>query len=402
MRIVVLAGGSDQIALINALKQRGHYIILVDYFENPPAKSYADEHVVASTLDVERVKEIAVSRNAGLICTACTDQALLTVANVSEQLNLPCYISYSTALNVTNKSYMKRRMREFNIPTSGFVILDKADMELVKHLSYPMVVKPVDCNSSKGVRKVADEKELVAAIEQAVRLSRTSTAVVEEFKEGIEISADFYIEGGNAKFLSATSSLKIRNRDSFTIAGSAYPAVDDGQRQRITQIASDIASAFGLTDCPLLVQLIVGKDNIDVIEFSARMGGGSKYYLIEELSGVDIMSKYVDLILGDTPTVKPEVKLRYCRMVYVYCRPGVISEVKGLDELEAEGVIRKSFLYKTSGMSVTASETSGDRAAGYLVVAETENELQRKISAADAAVRVLTPDGEDIMIHNLM
>ena len=33
MTIIVLAGGSDQIALINELKKRGHYTVLVDYFE---------------------------------------------------------------------------------------------------------------------------------------------------------------------------------------------------------------------------------------------------------------------------------------------------------------------------------------------------------------------------------
>ena len=52
MKILVLAGGADQIALIQELKARGNYIILVDYFENPPAKEYADKHIVASTLDV--------------------------------------------------------------------------------------------------------------------------------------------------------------------------------------------------------------------------------------------------------------------------------------------------------------------------------------------------------------
>ena len=104
MKVVVLAGGADQIALIKELKKRGCYIILVDYFQNPPAKEYADLHIVASTLDDARVKEIAQGYHADLICTACTDQALLTVAKVSEELNLPCYISYQTALNFTNKT----------------------------------------------------------------------------------------------------------------------------------------------------------------------------------------------------------------------------------------------------------------------------------------------------------
>ena len=80
MKILVLAGGADQIALINELKNRGHYVILLDYFENPPAKKYADKHIVASTLDIPKVREVAAEEKVDLVCTACTDQALLTVA----------------------------------------------------------------------------------------------------------------------------------------------------------------------------------------------------------------------------------------------------------------------------------------------------------------------------------
>ena len=104
MKILVLAGGADQIALIQELKSRGHEVVLLDYFENPPAKPYADKHIVASTLDVEAVEKYAKEENVSLICTACTDQALLSVSYVSERLGLPCYIDYQTGLNVTNKS----------------------------------------------------------------------------------------------------------------------------------------------------------------------------------------------------------------------------------------------------------------------------------------------------------
>ena len=73
MKIIVLAGGADQIALINELKKRGHKTILVDFFENPPAKPYADMHIVASTLDMNAVRDIAIRYKVDMICTACTD-----------------------------------------------------------------------------------------------------------------------------------------------------------------------------------------------------------------------------------------------------------------------------------------------------------------------------------------
>ena len=94
MKILVLAGGADQLALIKELQKRGHEVILLDFLDNPPAKEVVTTHIKESTLDSDKVKEVAVRENVDMICTACTDQALLTVAKVSEELNLPTYISY--------------------------------------------------------------------------------------------------------------------------------------------------------------------------------------------------------------------------------------------------------------------------------------------------------------------
>lgn len=402
MKVVVLAGGADQIALISELKKRGCYVVLVDYFQNPPAKEYADIHVVASTLDDAKVKEIAQEYGADLICTACTDQALLTVAKVSEELNLPCYISYQTALNVTNKTYMKQRMTQCSIPTSRYITTREVNLSQFADFEFPLVVKPADCNSSKGVIKVHDMVQLEEKLVEAISFSRTRTAIVEEFKEGDEVSADFYIEGSNVKYLSATSSLKIKNRNSFTIKSSVYPVITQEQKEKIISLAQDIADAFNLNDCPLLIQMIVNGDEVNVIEFSARMGGGSKYHLIKVLSGVDIMSKYVDLILGDKPVVNPSDQVKYARMNYVYCNPGILDRVEGFETLLADKVIDKSFVYKTRGMSITAAATSGDRAAGYLITAESQQELAKKEAVVESVLKVISAEGHDIMIHNLV
>lgn len=402
MKILVLAGGADQIALINEFKARGHETILVDYFENPPARPYADKHIVASTLDVERVKEIAIDQKVDLITTACTDQALLTVANVSEQLGLPCYLSYQTGLNVTNKSYMKNVLLANNIPTAKFVILDKVDLDAVKDFSLPLVVKPVDCNSSKGVKRIDDIADITKYLEEAIKLSRTKKAIVEEFKTGKELSVDYYVEGCEAKLLCATTSLKIKNSKSFTILCSDYPAINEEQEELLKVIGNQVAKAFGLKDCPLFIQMIANGTDVNVIEFSARMGGGSKYNLIRVLSGVNIMSKYVDLVLGSKPSVSPSKLVNFCKMVYLYCNPGVFDHIEGLEELKQQGIIDSYFEYKTKGMEISHAETSGDRPAGYLITAETADALQEKLSYVDSHIKVVSDKGEDIMLHNLL
>ena len=402
MKILVLAGGADQIALINEFKARGHETILVDYFENPPARPYADKHIVASTLDVERVKEIAIDQKVDLITTACTDQALLTVANVSEQLGLPCYLSYQTGLNVTNKSYMKNVLFANNIPTAKFVILDKVDLDAVKDFSLPLVVKPVDCNSSKGVKRIDDIADITKYLEEAIKLSRSKKAIVEEFKTGKEISVDYYVEGCEAKLLCATTSLKIKNSKSFTILCSDYPAINEEQEELLKVIGNQVAKAFGLKDCPLFIQMIANGTDVNVIEFSARMGGGSKYNLIRVLSGVNIMSKYVDLVLGGKPSVSPSKLVNFCKMVYLYCNSGVFDHIEGLEELKQQGIIDSYFEYKTKGMEISHAETSGDRPAGYLITAETADALQEKLNYVDSHIKVVSDKGEDIMLHNLL
>lgn len=94
------------------------------------------------------------------------------------------------------------------------------------------------------------------------------------------------------------------------------------------------------------MQLLHRQNDFLVVEFSARMGGGSKYRLIETLSGVNIMSKYVDLILGHSPSVSPSKQVNYAVVNYVYSKPGILKQVDGLDSLKNKSVIDDFFTIK--------------------------------------------------------
>ena len=390
MKIIVLAGGADQIALIKELKIRGHEVILLDYLKNPPAKKFADKHFSVSTLDIDGVREIAIKEKVNLITTACTDQALLTAAKVSEELSLSCYLSYKTALSVTNKSYMKQIFIENDIPTSKYFIFDIEDLSKLSNVTFPVVVKPVDCNSSKGVKKANNRLELTTYINEAIQLSRLRQAIVEEFQEGEELSVDLYVENSLAKLLCITSSKKIKNSKAFTIKESCYPAVSSELEPIILLLAQKIVDGFHLNDTPMLLQIIINERNeCSVLEFSARMGGGSKYQLIKELSGIDIMSVYVDRILGNIPKIFPIKRVKFARMQYVYCNPGVIKQFKGFKELKKSGIIQDFFLYKTIGMEIDKCETSSDRAAGFLVISDDYDSLISKLELANKTICIL-------------
>lgn len=402
MKILVLAGGFDQIALINELKLKGHEIILADYFANPPAKKYADRHYKVSTLDEGAILQLAKDENVDLITTACTDQALLTVANVSEQLNLPCYISYQTALNVTNKEYMKHIFVENEIPTAKYFVVrsDSKLSEIFEQLEFPAVVKPCDCNSSKGVIKVLNEFEAKRAIYEAITLSRTSTAIIEEYKEGVELSVDVWVDELGTKVLSASTTSKIKtNKDAFTIFQSKYPVeISFLAKTKIEITASKIADSFKLKNCPILMQLIVKNDDIYVIEFSARMGGGTKYRLIEEMSGINIMKVYTNRVLGDESQILfPKQSKEYIELDYIYANNGIYDHLENFKEAKEKGMIKDFFVYKETGSKIEKATTSSDRIAGILLTAKNKEELLEKRNEIINYIDVIDSSGKSIM-----
>ncbi len=404
MKALVLAGGYPQIALINELKSRGITVLLADYYKEPVAKPFADEFYQISTLDIDAITQLAKKEKVDFLITACTDQALLTVAKVSEILGFPCYIDYKTALNVTNKSYMKEVFSKNGISSAKYLIMDEFDQKLIEDLKYPCIVKPVDCNSSKGVKKVYNRDELITAFNDAVSFSRTHTAIVEEFIEGLEITVDVQVEKGKAHVLSKAYSDKIPDNDKFVIFRTRYPISEtDAVHKQIEETAQQIADAFGLKNSLMLVQMISDGQRIYVLEFSARTGGGVKYQLIKKVSGFDVIKAVVDLTLQKTPHVEivpPESK--YISNVFIYCCPGVFDHLEGFEELKEQGIISKYFLFKCKGAQMDNATNSGDRVAGFTVQSDTLEDLQYKYNVTLSNIRVIDPLGNDIMRHDLL
>ncbi len=404
MKALVLCGGVPQIELINNLKARGVFTILADMNDKVAAKAYADKFYKVSVLDVDAVRQVAIDEGVDFLITVCADQVLQVVAQIAEELGLPWYIDYETAENVSKKSYMKKIFWENGVPTTKYVILDKFDAEKIAHLRYPIIVKPVDAYSSRGVCKVQNIDELRAALDVAIEISRTKTAIVEEFAEGDEISVDVYVEEGKAHVLCLTNIYKIGEDGKFIINRSRIPAdVSPEIADKISDTVQKIADAFGLKNNPMLVQLISDGENISVIEFCARTGGGIKFQMIKRVSGFDVVDAVVALTLGEKPHVGNIKKLDTLILnEFVYTYPGELKALEGFDELLNEGIIATYSAFKTPGTRFTQINSSGDRVAFFSIEADTVEELKRKHRIANERIRAISTEGKDIIRHDLI
>ena len=404
MKALVLAGGLPQIELIKQLKARNITTVLADGNPNALARPYADVFYQLAIFDVEAVKEVALKEKVDFLITVCADQVLLVVAQVSEMLGLPWYIDYKTAQLVSDKKEMKKIFWENHIPTSRYVEMDELDWNKIAHLEYPLVVKPVDAYSSKGVRKALNSEELAVYFAEAAQISRTGGVIVEEFVAGDEISVDIYVEDGVAKLLCVSNSEKINNADRFIIFRGRYPVAASAEiLEQIQNVAQQIADAFGLKNCPMLIQMINDGKRVSVLEFCARTGGNMKYLLIKRSCGFDVIKAVIDLTLGEKPHVEltaPEAK--YIVNDFIYCKPGVYDRLEGFEELRQEGILADYYSLRPQGMCVSGVSSSSDRIAGITVVADTLEEFNRRHRIIVDSVKIIDSEGNDIMRHDLL
>ncbi len=404
MKALVLAGSCSQIVLLNQLKERGMETILADNNENAVAIPFADEFVKVDLLNIEAVKKVAIEKNVDFVFSVCADQVLITAAKVSEDLGLPCYIDYQTACNVSDKGYMKKTFEKGDVPTSKHIFIAELSEDAISGMQYPLVVKPADAYSSKGVRKATNASELETFFAEAKQISRSGLVIVEEYIEGAELTVDFQIVDGKAVFLTASNTEKVGYEDRFLAFRTRNPAAVSSETiERIKVIGQKIADAFELKNTPMLVQLITDGTRESVLEFCARTGGGAKYLLLKKATGFDPITAVLDITLGKKVQID-EIKSegKYITNEFLYCYPGEFDHLDGFEELKKEGILAEYWQFKNSGSQMRGAATSSDRIASITIKADSFEELVKKHNAAASRIKVIDNTGKDIMRHDLL
>lgn len=398
-KAIVLGGTFPHRHLIERLKERGYHTILVDYYENPIAKDVADEHIQASTLDKEAVLQIAKDNNVDLVITTCVDQANVTACYVAEKLGLPRPYSYKASLNVTDKEAMKRIMSEHGIPTARHYKINSLEQFDNALLTYPLIVKPADSNSSKGVRKIEKfDDQAVDYISKALQISRNGAAIVEEFKTGREIGVDCMIIDHKAHVIMTRERRKIQsNSDGIQqIVGSYWPAdITPVQLENLRLIAEKIAEAFEIDNTPLMMQTIVNGSDINVIEFGARIGGGENYRIIQELTGYDIINESINSFLGQEIGLDYHAAHEYLFDNYIYMDAGRFGKME--INTSAKDDILYSNIYRKRGAEVGCDISSNNRVGVFVVKASDTDTLQGKADHIIANMEVYGIGGEPKM-----
>lgn len=399
---LVLGGTAPHILLINKLHERGYHVVLVDYLSNPPAKHAADEHILASSYDKEQVLAIAKERESSLVISSCIDQTNSVCCYVAEKLGLPHPYSYETSLYVTNKGMMKRRMKDYNVPSSKYILTKELEFVDWTKVTFPCVVKPVDCNGSKGVRRADSIDEAKQYVIEALKLSQTSEAIIEGFCAGDEIQVDCVAFEDKVEVVMTRSKVKASSSNDTVLNsfGSIVPAqVSNKVLPKLKQIAINIAKGFGLRNTPFFYQAIVTEDDVSVLEFAPRVGGGLSYYMIRNFVGFDAVEAVIDSFLGQPISLNYHAPESFYRTCLLYSKPCTFDHIEGMGELKEEGYAKEFFITKTKGDVIDSDMRSGNRVGSFVVQATTIDELNYKVDYCMDKVGVIDINGDNMILR---
>ena len=300
---------------------------------------------------------------------------------------------------------MKKTMFLNGIPSTNYVVLKSNQVSAdVSKLSFPMIVKPSDACAASGVKKVDNFIELNEAIINAKKFSRSGDIIIEEFFSGIEISAYCFVTNNIANVLMVAERISVNDGPQHImkcIATITPPNITIESLNKIQHAATKIANVYGINNCPFHIQALVNKDNISVIEFAPRVGGGISYETIRLNNGFDIINATIDSYLN-IPVSIPPIKNNSCYAVsIIYGKPCVFGKLIINNFLFSRGYIESIHYHKSSGSTIDDDKASSSRLASFITKGKDRNEIVKKIDCVFNTIDAVDLNNNSVLRRDL-
>lgn len=257
--------------------------------------------------DVPAVRELIEAEHFDYVVPGCTDQSFTTCTEVGYK-KLPGYNSPETNQKVANKALFKALAEELGLP------VPKRQASTV--LSYPLIVKPADAFSGKGVTIVESEDQIAVlnAISIAKAESPTNECIIEDYAHGQLYSYSCFIQSGKVD----DGFLVIENSTVNPFVVDTSHVLTEFSKTLTKELRSAIdklAQHLQLTDGLIHTQFIANNDQLWLIELTRRCPGDLYSQLIELSTGFNYIERYIapfiDALTAPAGPIKKQLIIRH-------------------------------------------------------------------------------------------
>ena len=404
-KLLVLGGSASNVQLVRFAQQMGAYVVVADdRRNNRPGKEAADESVLISTDDYDELCEYIKENHIDGVATGAGEWNVVNAMRLCRQAGLPYYADERLWNICQDKRHFKDCCIEYGVPTvPEFSVNNKPQPK-----DYPVIVKPVDGCSSRGITVCHHEDELNKAIAYALSFSQSKDTIIEKYIDngGITIDAKYVVVDGKC-FLEALGERHVLDGGLIT-AISIYPSSLIGRyMEKVNSNVQMMFEALGYQNGVFFFQAIPDGDEIYVYEMGLRVSGGMIYNMTEAVGCNNAMKMLIYHSLTgkmcepkDLKTIDPYFKGKMACTVSMPLRLGTIAHIEGLEEIKIlPGVIDVTVYYGVGHECEQRHINTLDQLFGrIIVIGDDRRSLFHTISIIREVVKVTDNENNDMIM----
>jgi len=264
------------------------------------------------------------------------------------------------------------------------------------------VLKPADSGGQRGVFRIDSMDDVEAHLHEAISISPTGEAILEQFVDGTEMNGIVVARGGEPVTLTLSDRLRPPGIGFGVGWIHVYPATVYGhQLEESERIAAYAVKALGLDDGIAFPQLIATPDGrVSMVECAARIPGGQMADLVRHAVGVDLVEVQLRFALGEElpdalvlPRFAQPLAIRFLTAEPGPLPTGRVVRVGSLEKVLAFPGVVQAETYLQVGEVIRPVRLDGDRRGYVIAIASTNLEA---LDRAEAAARLIEVEVERV------
>jgi carbamoyl-phosphate synthase large subunit len=337
-RLIVLGAGKLQVPLIKYLKSQNHEIIVVSPKGDYPGFSYAHKAYYLDVRQKEEIAKIAHKEHIDGILTDQTDLPVKTAAYVARELDLPG-IDYEVSRMFTQKELMHEKCRQLGVDVlRSELVSDLSEAKAAaEKLGFPLIIKPDDCQGSRGVHKILSAQDLNTYFNDSVSYSFDHHVLLEEYIDGVEYAVQGISYNHEFWNLLCFEKSLFKYPDTFVFNTAIYPPASEALKTRLYGISTRLIKGSGLRQGLSELEFIYSaeRDRIYLLEMTARGAGAYiSSHIIPSVCNINTKKFLMDIALGaPVDTSGFGQSKRAVGYLSFYLDGGSIEKIRGLDEI---------------------------------------------------------------------
>ncbi|MCM1142817.1 MAG: ATP-grasp domain-containing protein [Muribaculum sp.] len=369
-RLMILGTNEYQNPLILRAKELGFETHVFGWPHGEIGERTADVYHPVNILDFDLLWEECQKLNPCGVASVCSELAMHPMNFLLRKLGIPCN-SLETETITTNKYLMRKAMRDGGVDGPNFTLVKRGQSieevkESVKDFTFPLIIKPCDLSSSRGVFKIETVDNLKEGLDYALDWSKTGEAILEEFIEGPEYSGESIAYNGEYKLLAITEK-HTTGAPHFVETGHRQPArLSSEMKAKVEETLYKAFKSLNIKYGAIHPEFRITPDGrVLFMEIATRMGGdciGTD--LVPLSSGYDFMGMVIDICCGKAPSFE---KIR----TPMVAENHYIMSQEDLDEFNKIQAETPETIWRHSDfkpISNTPVQKSADRAGYYITI----------------------------------